>query len=902
MSGARTWLFLFTLGVATLAGGTASAYSTNQVINQTSTGQSMTFTFTNLPHLQTGSVSVYIYLYGDYNSQSEYADVTIDGTAQTAIPGRTDGASPDCNTSITTETTGVYSVPASTISDHQLVVNVDLSSYVTYTTCQAYNPRVSVWVSYTAYPDLIVPAPSSVTGSTAGAGSTFTVSYDLKNLYQSFTDDFAVQFHYCPGTTATDCVLLGTQNITDNFSADQTRSYTSQTLTLPNAVERGARYIRIYADALQQVSEGSGTNNYRYQPITVTDYPDLSILSSTVPFTGSTAGPGSSFTGRYCIYNDAGKSAVYNSFVVRYWYCPNNNSTGCTQIGQQTITSDIMSGSSYCYTSTTLTLPSTVTGGTHYIRAMADATNTVIEDDATNNDDYDSVYVGSGTLPDLTADNLTVPLSGTVSGAGSTFTMQSRVVNNSTAAFTTTFSVGYYYCVTQATTQCTQIGTQTVTQNFAGNGSLFVTSPTLTIPDTAVYGNAYIRVFVDRLDAIIESNETNNDVYGGITITKQPDLTVAGTAPKTGTTDGPGDTFTAELTVTNAASTSAFSTDFDVQYEYCPGQAATNCVVLGKDSVTNDFDSGETYTYTSTTLTMPGAATPGTRYIRVFVDSGTAVAEGNESNNVTYIPITVTKGAPDFYVNSFSATVNGTNVTYSIEVCNKGEASTDTFSLALFYDASSAPTCTGTADQSANITGLAKNACKTQVFVQAGAPVGSATAWTMADQDCGVGESDEGNNTASASVNVVALPDAGPPPDGPPPQEDGGVGPDAFLDMMPPDQTAPGDVGTPDAGPTPDVGPTPDGPPVQQDGPPVQQDGPPVQQDGPPAQLDGPPVQYDTGGTQYDTGGGTGGDTKTPPSSGDDGCSCRVDGAGRAPAFIWLLLGLILFGLRRRRR
>jgi MYXO-CTERM domain-containing protein len=892
MNGARTWLFLLTLGVATLAGGTASAYSVNQVINQTSSGQNMTFTFSNLPFLQTGSVSVVVYVYGDYNSQNEFAAVTIDGAAQTAIPGRKDGESPDCNASITSETTGVYTVAASTISDHQLVVNVDLSSYVTYTTCQAYNPRVSVWVSYTAYPDLIVPAPSSITGSTAGAGSAFTVNYNLRNLYQSFTNDFAVQFHYCPTNGPTGCVLLGTQNITDNFNADQTRSYTSQTLTLPTSVERGTRYIRIYADALNDVSENSGTNNYRYQQISVTDYPDLYISSSIVPYTGNTTGPGATFTGRYCIRNDANKSAVYNSFVVRYWYCPNNNATGCTQIGQQTITADIMSGGLYCYTSITLTLPSTVTGGTHYIRAMVDATQTVAEDDGTNNNDYDSIYIGTGTLPDLTADNLTVPLSGTVSGAGSTFTMQSRIVNNTTAAFTTNFSLGYYYCVTQATTQCTQIGTQTVTQNFAGNGTLFVTSPTLTIPNTAVYGNAYIRVFVDRLDSVSESNESNNNAYGGITITKQPDLTVAGTAPKTGTTDGPGDTFTAELTVTNAASTSAFSTNFDVQYEYCPAQAATNCVVLGKDSITNDFDSGETHTYTSTQLTMPGAATPGTRYLRVFVDSGTAVAEGNESNNVTYIPITVTKGAPDFYVNSFTATVNGTNVTYNIEVCNKGEATTDTFSLALFYDAASAPTCADTADQSANVTGLAKNACKTQVFVQAGAPVGSATAWVMADQACGVGESDESNNTASASVNVVPLPDAGPPPDGPPPQEDGGVGPDAF----PPDQGIPDDVGTPDAGPTPDIGPQPDGPEVQEDGPPVQEDGPPVQ-------IDGPPVQEDSGVTQYDTGGTTGGDAKTtPPSSGDDGCSCRVDSGARTPAFIWLLLGLLLVGLRFRRR
>ena len=65
----------------------AWAYSSTQTKNLTSSGQDWTFTFSSLPTCVSGSVSVGLTLYGDYNYNTEYADVFIDSASQGQFPG-----------------------------------------------------------------------------------------------------------------------------------------------------------------------------------------------------------------------------------------------------------------------------------------------------------------------------------------------------------------------------------------------------------------------------------------------------------------------------------------------------------------------------------------------------------------------------------------------------------------------------------------------------------------------------------------------------------------------------------------------------------------------------------------------------------------------------------------------
>jgi MYXO-CTERM domain-containing protein len=841
----------------------ALGFTTSKTVNQTTNGQNMLFNFTNLP-VASSSVYVYVDLYGDYDLSSEYADVWIENVVMTDHTG----GGPQCNTTAHRRT---YVRSSSIAADRAVSVRVDLSSSVTYSTCSSYAPRVVVTLVYSAKPDLyIFGSTVPYTGATAKAGDTFTARYAIRNLNTSLSTNFYVRFYYCPAASTSGCTYLGAQYISDNFAVNQYRFYTSPTLTLPVQAERGTRYLRTFVDSNNYVAEDKETNNNDYDPITVSAYPNLSFSASTVPYTGNTAGPGAQFTGRYTIANAANSSAVNTNFVVRYYYCTSSSSTSCgaTPIGQQTITYNIYSGSSYYYTSTTMTLPATATTGGHYVRAHVDATQVVNETTGIDNYDMDYILVGLQQKPDLSTDNIVI--NGAVNSAGDTFTVTSRVRNVSGTSLITNFTVRYYACPTQGTSGCTSLGTKLVTTNIAANGNTNVTSPTLTMPNGVPLGTSYIRVFVDSLDVVDEDSESNNNGYKAVSISIKPDLTIVSTLlPKTGTITGPGDTFTADYTIVNAPNTSYFSTDFDVSYYYCPNQAVAGCVLLGTNSVTNDFSAAEKYLLTTSGLTIPATATTGTHYIRAFVDAGAKVAETSEGNNNVYTAITITKGPPDFVVSTFTATASGTTVSYNVVVCNNGETTTDSFNIGLFYNGTTAPSCSASATPDDTFTvasGLAKSACATHNFTQPGTAPGSYTAWAMADHACTVNEGNEGNNTKSDTVVVTQPLDQGVVADAGGDAEipvDGGI-----------DYTAPADQQLlPDQGPDPDLGTNDVGSTEQDSGPTPDQGA---------AQTDG----------------------AVAPLPGEDGGCCSV-GHTSTQQQLWYLLGflvLVFLGRRRRRR
>jgi MYXO-CTERM domain-containing protein len=875
-------------------GGTASAFTTTQTQNQTTAGQDFTFTFANLP-IAIGNATVAITLYGDYAATTEYADVIIDGAGQVQHQGSTS----DC---LVTGGLQNYTATAATInSDHQLVVNVNLSPGVSSTLCTAITPRVTVTVTYTSRPDLYVYSSSApASGSTAGHGSQFTAIGNVRNLYENMTTDFSLRYYYCATNTysASTCVFLSNNWVTDDFTPGQIRSYTSPTLTLPPTAEVGNRYIMLRADGTGTVTEADETNNDQFNLITVTTLPDLDITASTVPLTGSTNNPGAQFTAQYTVTNDDLTSAVTASFTMAYAYCPTClSNTGCIALGTQTITQDIVSGGSYTFTSPSLTIPASATTGTHCIRATVDSGAAINESDENNNVDWDPINVGAGALPDLTADQLTVPVTGSVANAGAVFTMTSRINNNAAVAQNTDFAIYYYYCPTAVTTGCTYLTTQTVTTNLGANGNTIVTSPSLTMPTTAIYGTGQIRVFVDATSLVAEANETNNNTWKAISVTVKPDLTIAAVSvPYTGTTTGPGSTFTGRFTIQNKPSTSYVTNDMEVQYFYCPNNNPTGCISLGSDPITANFASGGSYTFTSSQLTIPAAASPGTHYIRAFVDSKSPqdVDESDETNNNTYAPITLTSGAADIYVKTFTATATGTTITYNVETCNKGGATSTAILVGLFYNRATAPTCADTADDSYTIAaGLGANLCNVHVFTRAGAPVGASTAWAMGDQGCAVSEGDETNNTSSVSVTVAQQPDQGLPPDT-------GVEPDYALKfdaVIPKPEASISDVGVP-----PDQSMTNPEATTKTDTTGPQTDSTqPTGDKGTPTGDSTTPTGDSTTPTG-DKGTTPKADTGAKPPAEDGGCSCSIQGRDDTTfGLLGLLLGLALLARRRRR-
>jgi len=117
--------------------------------------------------------------------------------------------------------------------------------------------------------------------------------------------------------------------------------------------------------------------------------------------------------------------------------------------------------------------------------------------------------------------------------------------------------------------------------------------------------------------------------------------------------------------------------------------------------------------------------------------------------------------SPDLSITSFKVNVSGTTVTFTVTVCNSGTATNQTFYLGLWYDSAPPANCSNNVgnDFKASLT-LAAGACTTQTFTRSSAPFGSFTAHAKVDPKCDISESNETNNTASASYTVaVTYPD-----------------------------------------------------------------------------------------------------------------------------------------------
>ncbi len=131
------------------------------------------------------------------------------------------------------------------------------------------------------------------------------------------------------------------------------------------------------------------------------------------------------------------------------------------------------------------------------------------------------------------------------------------------------------------------------------------------------------------------------------------------------------------------------------------------------------------------------------------VDAHCAVPEYDETNNAKKITHTV--GKSDLFLQAFNvAPVGNGGVLADAMVCNRGASVTKTFSLGLYADRTTAPTCSETPDQSLSVSGLPSGQCALRTFIWSSAfSTGTHKAWALADAGCAVPEYNETNNAQS---------------------------------------------------------------------------------------------------------------------------------------------------------
>ena len=224
----------------------------------------------------------------------------------------------------------------------------------------------------------IASARVPFSGSTSHAGASFSARTVIENPgLVAITPDFHVHYYYCSTLASTTCEKLADQQVKDDFAAGQARSYT-RALVVPNTARYGLGYLRILVDATDVIPERNENNNGRYEPISVTTRPALSLIHADFPYTGSTSAPGAVFTGQIRLSNAAKTSRLMGGFKVHYNYCPEDtHAVGCVTLGSQQIKDGIDADSySSFFLTPGLTIPKSAREGTRYLRGWVDSTET----------------------------------------------------------------------------------------------------------------------------------------------------------------------------------------------------------------------------------------------------------------------------------------------------------------------------------------------------------------------------------------------------------------------------------------------------------------------------------------------------------------------------------------------
>lgn len=356
-------------------------------------------------------------------------------------------------------------------------------------------------------PDLIatvVSVPSSTTAVTD-----FTATWKVSNSGTVDTSAFMSAVYLSSDASWSSDDELLVSRIVQSLPAGENTEFT---FTLNIAQKHtGDKYLIFLTDVYNSITESNKENNYVVKAISVANspstrtYADLAVETTTVPDDLSTS---EEFTVNWTVVNkgtaDAGSfvSAVYLSEDANY-------SNDDVLLGSERTSSLKTNGT--IEHKTLLTIADKYNGN-KYLIFRANAYGSVFEQNISNNYMAVPVTIACSPLPDLKVQSLKceseftagqeVELTFTIANIGEAATHQSRWVTEFYLSQSATFNKS----------NAAKIGSS-AHSGMLNAGDAYTETATITLPQD-LSGNYLIYAYVDALDAVYESNETNNASKG----------------------------------------------------------------------------------------------------------------------------------------------------------------------------------------------------------------------------------------------------------------------------------------------------------------------------------------------------------------------------------------------------
>ncbi|MBI3890214.1 MAG: hypothetical protein HY303_01640 [Candidatus Wallbacteria bacterium] len=419
----------------------------------------------------------------------------------------------------------------------------------------------------------------------------------------------------------------------------------SASFAVPSTIAPGGYHVGMIVDPDDKLFERDEANNVAVDPATMAlvgasgqGLPDLVAVDATV---SATAGPGgtASFGGHI---RNAGRLDA-GPFVAAFSLRNIAAQPGAGGLRAGSVAVSSLSTGSTAAVSGTFQLPPFLQPGTYAPTLVADANNTIPENDKSNNAvsgptrlDVGGGGAGDAALPDLvlfstgatatTRLGMPFPVSATGrnlgAGTGSPFTV-GFALSPAPFAGRDAIGLGHFPVAPPVPT-----------------GGTFSVSGQVAIPSFVTTGSYYIVGIADDSDAIAESNEANNVAAANAPIAVAaasagpalPDLVVAGVNGPAGVQAG--QTIGMKVTVRNIGRAPAANTTtiFRLGFIDAVTGALTNQrLELGRISTPPIPPDG--FVLVSANVTVPSTVPPGDYFLGAIANKVTPIAESDSTNN-----------------------------------------------------------------------------------------------------------------------------------------------------------------------------------------------------------------------------------------------------------------------------
>lgn len=500
------------------------------------------------------------------------------------------------------------------------------------------------------------------------------LSYRINNLSNhGLAPECRVAYYYSTNSTldATDVFL--SDNYIDSIPTNGS-VWDTVVLTLPNGVTNSG-YFLCYVDYLDEHPELNENNNTDWVPVGVTDNYD-SLADYTVTFVNAYR---VNTTSTYVVdteLRNLGSNPTNISGLGYYLSHTANYNSGMVLLG--TSTGTLQSGASSVRT-TSVQFSSTTNRGANTILVFGDHLNTEFEF-RENNNTAGAFVPGSlsQNVQDLITDNPTV--SRRDAWVGDTLRISAGTINTSANGVIVGARMGYFLSRNKTySSSDVFLGEDTVSVINGATG--FVTTSTVTIPDTILPGLYYILYIADHLNTITEASELNNVAFRQIRVnapTVDLEMVTMTAMPDTTELDG---VLEVHYQITNKGTKTARASSVGYYLSYLPFYDS-QARLIGH-SYLPALDTGNTYQATIQ-VQIPQVWSGGQQYLIAYVDHWESQIELDERNNTLNQPLFVLGDSTtqaDLVVDSVqldsTTLVVGNSSLLRYQLRNEGGVSTD---------------------------------------------------------------------------------------------------------------------------------------------------------------------------------------------------------------------------------